>query len=141
MRNSVSIDELFQELKEKDESTKLFVETADKTVKIIDKVVKARENLGLTQRDLAKKCGIKQPALARIETYKVIPKINTLIKLADAVGISIEAVDKIEKQTFQLMCKVGVQAVQLYSTEQANKFQKGENSNYRWKQNLSVSEL
>lgn len=103
MRNSVSINELFQELKEKDESTKLFVETADKTVKIIDKVVKARENLGLTQRDLAKKCGIKQPALARIETYKVIPKINTLIKLADAVDISIEAVDKIEKQTLPIV--------------------------------------
>ena len=129
MRNSVSIDELFQELKEKDESTKLFVETADKTVKIIDKVVKARENLGLTQRDLAKKCGIKQPALARIETYKVIPKINTLIKLANAVGISIEAVNKIEKQTFQLIYTVGVQAVQSYSTEQANIFQKGENNN------------
>ena len=47
--------------------------------------------------NLAKKCGIQQPALARIETFKIIPKINTLIKIAECVNISIEALNEQQK--------------------------------------------
>ena len=36
---------------------------------IIGKMIIRREELGLSQRDLAKKCGITQSALARLESY------------------------------------------------------------------------
>lgn len=93
MKKSISLGELLNGMKEQDESTKLFINAAEKTIEIINKIVQAREEAGLTQRDLAKKCGIKQPALARIETLKVIPQINTVIKLAEAVGLTIEVLE------------------------------------------------
>lgn len=145
MNKSISLNELLNDIKANDESTKLFIEAADKSVEIIDKIVKAREKLGLTQRELAKKCGIKQPALARIETYKVIPKINTLIKLAEAVGITIEAMEIKDKQVFQRIYAVGVMVVQSsYNTEKVNYedfIEKGDNRDYKWKPSSIVSAL
>jgi DNA-binding XRE family transcriptional regulator len=56
-----------------------------------DSLVKAwREYLALTQAELAAKAGIKQPALARIEKPDVNPRKSSLIKLADAMGLTVE---------------------------------------------------
>ena len=44
----------------------------------------ARRAAGLTQRQLAAKSGIPQPAIARIERRQQIPRYDTLIKLLDA---------------------------------------------------------
>ena len=103
MKNVISLDQVLQNIKAQNEASRLTIETAEKTIKIINKIVESRELLGLTQRDLAKKCGIKQPALARIETCKVIPKLNTIIKIADVVGINIEALTSTEKQQIQMV--------------------------------------
>lgn len=40
---------------------------------LIGKMIEAREKKGLSQRDLAKLCGIKQPAIARLESMKTTP--------------------------------------------------------------------
>ena len=56
-----------------------------------DSLIKAwREHLGLTQEELAKRAGIKQPSLARLENAESNPRKSTLKKLADAMNISIE---------------------------------------------------
>ncbi len=56
-----------------------------------DGLVKAwREYLGMTQAELAAKAGIKQPALARIEKPGANPRKSTLIKLADAMDLTVE---------------------------------------------------
>ncbi len=56
-----------------------------------DSLVKAwREYLGLTQAELAAKAGIKQPALARIERPDANPRKSSLIKLADAMELTVE---------------------------------------------------
>ncbi len=50
-----------------------------------------REYLNLTQSELAKNSGVKQPAIARIEAsadYK--PRTATLEKIAKAMGLSLE---------------------------------------------------
>lgn len=54
------------------------------------KLKKARENTGFTQRDVAKETGITQSVLARYETGKLEPNIETLGILADFYGISID---------------------------------------------------
>ena len=105
MKNVISVDQTLQNIKARNEDAKLSIEAAEKTIKIINKIVETREALGLTQRDLAKKCGIQQPALARIETGKVIPKLNTIIKIAEAVGVKIESFTPMEEQQMQMqMC-------------------------------------
>ena len=97
MKKLITIDQLWENLKATNENTKRTIETSEKVISIIRKITDARIRLNISQRDLAKKCGIQQPALARIETFKIIPKINTLIKIAECVNISIEALNEQQK--------------------------------------------
>ncbi|SHL23475.1 prevent-host-death family protein [Desulfatibacillum alkenivorans DSM 16219] len=56
-----------------------------------DCLIKAwREHLGLTQEELAKQAGIKQPALARLEKAESRPRKSTLKKLAGAMNITVD---------------------------------------------------
>lgn len=103
MKHAISLDQMLQNIKERSEDSRLTIEAAEKTIKIINKIVESREALGLTQRDLAKKCGIQQPALARIETCKVIPKLNTIIKIAEAVGVKIESFTPTEEKQMKMI--------------------------------------
>jgi len=61
-------------------------------VAIIGKMIEAREEKGLSQRDLAEISGIKQPAIARLESMKATPQIDTLFKLLHPLGYTIEIV-------------------------------------------------
>lgn len=57
---------------------------------IASQVIALRATTGLTQREFAERLGMKQPQLARIESGKQIPKLETLAKLAAAAGYKIE---------------------------------------------------
>jgi transcriptional regulator with XRE-family HTH domain len=52
----------------------------------------ARRRAGLTQRALAAKAGVPQPAIARIELGGVSPRLNTLTALLAATGVTLEPV-------------------------------------------------
>ncbi|MBR6939323.1 MAG: helix-turn-helix transcriptional regulator, partial [Clostridia bacterium] len=43
----------------------------------------------LSQRDLAELCGIPQSSVARIETFKTTPNVETLIKLLQPLGLKL----------------------------------------------------
>ncbi len=53
-------------------------------------LIKIRRQLNLTQRELAEKAGIKQPQLARIESGKQSPRLETIAAIAESVGYSVE---------------------------------------------------
>ena len=53
---------------------------------LVSQLIKARAKKGLTQRDLAKKMGTKQSAIARIESGNANPSVSFLEKLAQALG-------------------------------------------------------
>ena len=61
-------------------------------VKLIGKMIEAREKQGLTQRDLAKISGVKQPAIARIEALRSTPQLDTLLKVLIPLGYSLEII-------------------------------------------------
>jgi len=61
-------------------------------IALIGKMIEAREEKGLTQRELAEISGIKQPAIARIESLKTTPQIDTLFKVLYPLGYTIEIV-------------------------------------------------
>lgn len=65
---------------------------------LINSVVKARIKSGLTQRQLEKKSGVKQPIIARIEKGISCPNIETLLKLLNPMGRKLEVVDKNKKE-------------------------------------------
>lgn len=56
---------------------------------IIVKIIEKRLFLKMSQRELAKKTCIKQPMIARIEKLESIPRLDTLIKILDALDLNI----------------------------------------------------
>ena len=54
-------------------------------VRLAVMIAHLREDKGLSQRDLARITGIKQPQIARIESGDYLPTLETLWKLADAL--------------------------------------------------------
>jgi DNA-binding XRE family transcriptional regulator len=61
-------------------------------VALIGKMIEAREEKGLSQRELAEISGVKQPAIARLESLKATPQIDTLFKVLHPLGYTIEIV-------------------------------------------------
>ena len=68
-------------------------------VALIGKMIEAREEKGLSQRELAAISGVKQPVIARMESLKAIPQIDTLFKVLHPLGYTIEIVPLNGKQT------------------------------------------
>ncbi|MGE7595641.1 helix-turn-helix domain-containing protein [Peribacillus frigoritolerans] len=54
---------------------------------LVDEIRGKREELGLTQRDLAEKTGLKQSAIARMESGGAIPRLDTVLRVALALGL------------------------------------------------------
>lgn len=61
-------------------------------VELIGKLIEAREAQGLTQKQLAEAAGIKQSAVARLETLKATPQIDTLFKGLTPMGYKLTIV-------------------------------------------------
>ena len=61
----------------------------DLLVDLIATLVNRRIDLGLSQRELAQLSGIKQPAIARLEKLEAIPRVDTLIKVLQPLGLSL----------------------------------------------------
>ena len=61
-------------------------------VSLIGKIIEARESKGLSQRELAELSGVKQPAIARMESMKATPQIDTLMKLLVPLGYTLAIV-------------------------------------------------
>lgn len=61
-------------------------------IELIVKMIEAREKKGLSQRELAEISGVKQPAIARLESMKATPQIDTLFKVLNPLGYTISIV-------------------------------------------------
>lgn len=59
---------------------------------LIGKIIEAREEKGLSQRDLAEISGVKQPAIARLESMRSTPQIDTLFKILSPLGYTLSIV-------------------------------------------------
>ncbi len=64
---------------------------------LIGKLIEAREERGLSQRDLAELSGIKQPAIARLESMRSTPQIDTLFKVLSPLGYTLSIVPSADK--------------------------------------------
>ena len=57
-------------------------------------VITLREEYGLTQAQLAKRCGIDQGDISRIERGATSPTVRTLQRIASALGSDVRLVDR-----------------------------------------------
>jgi transcriptional regulator with XRE-family HTH domain len=62
----------------------------DNEFELLESIIKARESAGLTQEELAKRIGTKQPALSRLERGGFQKaNIETLRKIAEALDVKL----------------------------------------------------
>ena len=52
-----------------------------------EKIKKARTDAKITQKELAEKCGMADSAIRKYESGKVTPKLDTIAKIARAMGL------------------------------------------------------
>lgn len=52
-----------------------------------EKIKKARTDAKMTQKELAEKCGMADSAIRKYESGKVTPKLDTIAKIARAMGL------------------------------------------------------
>jgi transcriptional regulator with XRE-family HTH domain len=62
------------------------------TAFLVAKIIERRKQLNITQEHLAQITGLKQSAIARIESANLVPKISTIQKLATALGLKLDLV-------------------------------------------------
>ena len=87
--NTISWDDLRADVLA-DPTVKAEYEALEAEFSIASQVIAIRCTTGLTQREFAERVGMKQSQLARIESGKQIPKLETLAKLAAAAGYRVE---------------------------------------------------
>ncbi len=73
----------------KDEEFKKEYDSLEIEYNIICALIKARNELGLTQKQLSKATGISQGDISRLEKGKGNPSLKTLRRLADGLGMTL----------------------------------------------------
>ena len=74
-----------------DESIKEDIKEIEILASIVSVIIKRRNELGITQRELALKCGLPHSSVARIESCAVKPNVETLIKIMIPLGLTLYA--------------------------------------------------
>jgi predicted transcriptional regulator len=94
MKNN--FDNLWEKIKQEDDTKKEMFTISESLSTIITKIVIQRNKLNISQRDLAKLTGFKQSAIARLESLKAIPRIDTLVKICYHLDLEIDLATKTE---------------------------------------------
>ena len=81
----MKFNDYLNESLEKDSELKKEYDALQPEYEIISKIIEARVARGMTQGELAKRCGIKQSNISRLESGKANPTIGFLEKIAEAM--------------------------------------------------------
>lgn len=75
-----------------DEDNRHQMEAIEMMTEVVNAMVHQRNELGLTQKQLAELCDMPQSSVARIETFKTSPTLETLMKLMDKLHLRLSLV-------------------------------------------------
>lgn len=78
-----------QAVKQSDPVGAKIIEESEAEAAIISAMIRRRSELGLSQRDLATLCNIPQSSVARIESSKTTPRLDTLLKIFSKLGLTL----------------------------------------------------
>ena len=93
-----TLEESLQKVRELSETNRIVLDSFNTADAIMKKLVELRKEAGLSQRDLAKLTGMRQPQIARYETLDEYPRLDTFIRILDALNYSINLQKKTEKK-------------------------------------------
>ena len=89
----INVRELLNE-ELKDESFKSSYEQVRKEYELIEAIVRIRKEKRISQIELAQRTRVSQQAISRLENEKHIPKIDTLMKIVDGLGMKLTLIEK-----------------------------------------------
>lgn len=82
-------DEYKAYVKAADPSIGKDIEEIESVSAIITAMVKQRNSLGISQRELAFMCGMPQSSVARIESCRTTPNLGTLLNIFRHLGLQL----------------------------------------------------
>ena len=85
MQNNSAIGESWEEVRSRIFAPEEIAES-DLRVALIGELIRARQERGITQKQLEEMSGITQPVIARLERGTTSPNISTLTKLLAPLG-------------------------------------------------------
>ena len=85
MKNNSAIGKNWQEVRKELFSTEEIAES-NLRVALITELIQARQEQGLTQKQLEELSGVKQPVIARMERGTLTPSVSTIMKLLAPLG-------------------------------------------------------
>ena len=92
-------EEVVRPLYLKDPTLKARIRAGVERLKIISKIIEMRENLGITQAELARRVGVSQPFIARIESDEASNLgLETLVRIVEAMSGEIEIHIRVRKK-------------------------------------------
>lgn len=59
---------------------------------IIDTLIEQRKEKGMTQKELAQATDLTQSVIARMESKKAVPQLDTLLKVVTALDCNLEII-------------------------------------------------
>jgi len=65
--------------------------------RMMKRLIAYRKSLGLTQQNIADRTGIQRPNIARVESGRLAPSLETLIKIAESMDLEVK-IDFMEKK-------------------------------------------
>ena len=102
MNTKISYEEIMNKVKGDEEIERNELEAVEKVAVMVSKLVLKRVKKGYSQRELAEKIGMKQPALARIERLDVMPRVDTLMRIALALDAEdVVEIDKLKQPAME----------------------------------------
>lgn len=91
----VNVKEEINKRIENDAELKTAYEQAQYEYDVVKQLVKARNEMGFSQNDVAKQSGLTQQMVSRIETVDNSPTLRNFIRYADSLGLKIKLEKKI----------------------------------------------
>lgn len=79
-----------EHIKTVDTEGKSIIEEMEGIADIVGTIVSRRNEMGISQRELAYKTGLSQSTIARIESFKITPNIDTLLILLHNLGLKLK---------------------------------------------------
>ncbi len=78
-----------EHVKEVDPEGRKTMEEVEALSSIISAMIRQRNTLGISQRELAAMCGMPQSSVARIESFKMTPNLDTILKIMQPLGLTL----------------------------------------------------
>lgn len=68
------------------------IKASDERVALAIEIINARKHSKVSQKELEKLSGVRQPVIARLETGKTDPQLSTILKILKPLGKTIKVV-------------------------------------------------